>query len=192
MFLPHAGGGPRLALTHHRAATAAGHGAGFLPCFLLQTAAGKPAKGCTNQEWAHVMENVMAAAERRRASSGAWPAGQPCTWSFDNDKIHQKLETLIALKINHKNRFPLPPNSPDMHRVVERCIGRLKTAFRKWMYAHPTSRTMQQYQQALTTLFFTNKQIAGSTALTKDVKKLPGLFKEILAAKGSWPSKRSL
>lgn len=187
LFLPHAGGGPPLALTHHRAATAAGHGAGFLPCFLLQTTAGKPAKGCTNQEWAHLMEDIMAVAEQRRARCRKWPTGQPCLWSFDNDKIHQKAETLVSLKINYKNRLPLPPNSPDMHRVVEHCIGRLKSAFRKWMYAHPQARSMKQYRQALHTLFFTDDHITGSDPITKDTEKLPALFKHILAAKGSWP-----
>lgn len=113
-------------------------------------------------------------------------------YSFDNDRIHMNPGTLASLKINYKNRFPLPPNSPDMHRVVEHCIGRLKTAFRKWLYAHPRARTIKQYQAALASLFYKRAGVAGATAIRKDVNKLPALFKEIRAVKGGWPSKRSL
>lgn len=113
-------------------------------------------------------------------------------YSFDNDKIHQKPETLASLKINYKNRFPLPPNSPDMHRVVERCIGRLKSAFRRWMYSHPAPRDIEGYEDALTQLFFDDTKVAGCKVLKKEINKLPALFKEILSVKGDWPSKRSL
>lgn len=133
----------------------------------------------------------MAVVAAGRGTS-AWPAGQPAMYSFDNDRIHMNPETLASLQINYKNRFPLPPNSPDMHRVVEHCIGRLKTAFRKWMYAHPRSRTMREYRAALTHIFFKQASVASANVINKDVKKLPALFKEIRAAKGNWPSKRSL
>lgn len=191
LLLPAAGGGPPFPAVHHRSATAAGNGCSALPCLLLQTAAGNPAKGCTNEEWSHVMLDIMAAAARLRLS-GDWPTGAPIMYSFDNDKIHQKPETLAALKINYKNRLPLPPYSPDMHRVIERTVGRLKTAFRKWMYAHPGANTMEQYQAALTHIFFNHKKVAGADTINRSVKRLPSLFKEILAAKGGWPSKSSL
>lgn len=194
LLLPAAGGGPPLLATHHRSTTAAGNGCSALPCLLLQTAKGNPAKGCTNEEWSHVMQDIMAAAARLRLS-GEWPAGAPIIYSFDNDKIHQKPETLAALKINYKNRLPLPPYSPDMHRVIEYTVGRLKTAFRKWLYAHPGANTMEKYQDALTTIFFNKKKksVADAETINKSVKRLPSLFKEILAAKGGWPPrKRSL
>lgn len=110
-------------------------------------------------------------------------------WSFDNDKIHQNRLILTYLKINANNRYPLPPNSPDMHRVVERCIGRLKRAFREWLYEHPAKRSMAEYRRALETIFKTTQTAA---MIEKEVKKLNTLYKCIIKAKGGWPPKNQL
>lgn len=110
-------------------------------------------------------------------------------WSFDNDKIHQNRLALAFLKINRNNRYPLPPNSPDMHRVVERCIGRLKAAFSTWLYDHPGKRTMRDYQNAFKELFFSTQT---ADVIDKDVRKLPTLYPYIIKANGGWPPKRQL
>lgn len=110
-------------------------------------------------------------------------------WSFDNDRIHQNKQRLAYLQINSNNRFPLPPNSPDMHRVVERCIARLKAAFRGWLYDNPSKRTMADYRAALVDLF---KRTQTADVINKDVKKLPKLWPAILRAGGDWPPKQQL
>lgn len=107
-------------------------------------------------------------------------------WSFDNDKIHQNKLRLAYLKINANNRFPLPPNSPDMHRVVERTIGRLKDKFRSWLYDNPGKRTMAEYRAELQRLF---KQTVTVEGMESEVRKLPKLWRAILTAKGGWPPK---
>lgn len=107
--------------------------------------------------------------------------------SFDNDKIHQNRLTLAFLKINAHNRFPLPPNSPDMHRVVERCVGRLKEAFQDWLYDHPAPRTAAEYQDELVKLF---SKTQTASVIAGDVDNLPSLWPFILKAKGGWPPKK--
>lgn len=132
--------------------------------------------------------------ETAKAAMGrpGWPAGAVATWSFDNDRIHQNPITLARLKINSRNRFPLPPNSPDMHRVIERCVGRLKSTFRKWLYAHPAPRTDKQYQNALARIFYETPSVASPAVIKKDALTLPTLFKCIRLARGGWPPKREL
>jgi hypothetical protein len=137
------------------------------------------------------MEDMMETAKAAMARPG-WPPGAVATWSFDNDRIHQNPVTLARLKINSRNRFPLPPNSPDMHRVIEHTVGRLKTAFRKWLYAHPGPRSNKQYQAVLERIFYECPKVAGPAAIKKDVLGLPKLFKLIRLARGGWPPKREL
>ena len=181
---------------HQRCRTSSSNGAAGLPPFLpLQTQAGKPAKGCTNQEWSNVMatfKEVIAAAR----TSTTWLAGGggACReiYSFDNDRIHQNVETLSSLQINDRNRYPLPPNSPDMHRVVERCIARLKGAFSTWFYQHPGQRSMAQYRAELERLFFHDTSVATPKIISAEVDELPTLFPLIITAQGGWPPKHAL
>lgn len=121
---------------------------------------------------------VTASATWRAAAGHAGPI-----WSFDNDRIHQNTLTLASLKINSKNRFPLPANSPDMHRVVERSIARLKGAFADWMYDHPAPRSAATYQAALRRLF---KSTQTAQVVQADVAKLPNLWPTIIKNKGGW------
>lgn len=190
--VPLAGGGPPFAATFQCSLTTSGNGAGFLPALCTQTRDGKPAKGCTADEWANVMGKFQAAA-KRVAAGPTWNQetrrGSPL-YSFDNDRIHTVVDTLASLKINKNNRALLPPNSPDLHGVVERCIGRLKAAFQQWLYDHPKARTMDEYQQALRHIFLTNPNIASPRVINKQVEAMPSVYAAVLAAKGDHPPKR--
>ena len=112
-------------------------------------------------------------------------------WSFDNDKIHCNKERLRFLKINGRNRFPLPPRSHDMHRVVEHCINHLKATFQQWLYAHNAERTMAEYRSALEEIFYTQIK---AESIAKDVRGLPALFRNIASKKynGGWTTKPQL
>lgn len=137
------------------------------------------------------MQHFKAVVEKARMGN-VWQkavgSGKP-VWSFDNDRIHCNPFILNGLQINSKNRYPLPPNSPDMHRVVERCIGRLKKAFQTWLHDHPAKRTMREYRAALLKIF-KEKELAES--INKEVKSLVKLFPHISKAKGGWPPKNQL
>ena len=151
--------------------TADGNGFAGLP-LLLQILRGEPAKGCTTSECVSVMktfrEQVESAIKSPRWAAAVGRRQRPW-WSFDNDKIHQNVEARASLQINSNNRYPLPPNSPDMHRVVERCIGRLKQRFQKWLYEQPAQRSMAEYQRALLNIFFKAKGVAGASTIEKEV-----------------------
>ena len=129
------------------------------------------------------LKGILDATENRRKLR----RGEHWLYSYDNDKIHQNRLTLAYLKINTHNRFPLPPNSPDMHRVVERCVGRLKQAFQTWLYDHPAPRTAAEYQDELMALF---SKTQTADVIAGDVAKLPTLWPLILKAKGGWPPKK--
>jgi hypothetical protein len=140
------------------------------------------------------MASIKEAVQAAMASS-AWQkggGGNTKVWSFDNDRIHQRPETLAALKINSRNRFPLPPNSPDMHRVVERCIARLKQKWAAWFYANPAARDMKQHRAALLDIFATDKGVASPAVISAEVAKLPRLFPKILAREGDWAPRGEL
>ena len=121
-------------------------------------------------------------------ASPAWRAALGTAapiWSFDNDAIHQNPTTLASLQINTRNRFPLPPNSPDMHRVIERVVGRVKAAYAAWLHDHPTPRSPAGYQAALLALF---RQTQTAAVISKDVANLPALWPSIIKNKGDWAS----
>lgn len=195
LLRPLAGGSwPPLRAVSQCATTSGGNGSAGLP-LLLQTTKGKPAKGCTNMEWESVMQQFQQAAAAA-TSSAAWRAAfghASPIWSFDNDRIHQNTLTLASLKINTKNRFPLPPNSPDMHRVIERCVGRLKDKFQAWLYDHPAPRDATDYQDALREVFTSSQtKVATPNVIRGEVEKLPTLWPMILERGGDWPPKDQL
>lgn len=170
--------------------TAAGNGCAGLPLLCLQTEEGKPAKGCTKMEWVDVMcrfKMAVAARLQQRPATGPGAFGGRPIWSFDNDKIHQDRAMQSALHMYGRTRFPLPPHSHDIHHVVEHCLGRLKRDFKAWYYNHPRSRSMAEYRQALTSLFFTNQTPA---VIAADVDNLPSVFNAIKEKGGDWPARK--
>lgn len=183
---PLAGGGfPFLA--DHCWRTTGGNGCALLPLFCMQTAKGDPAVGCTSAEWADCMERFKEAA-KRAVRLGGWHAYHkyPATkfWSFDNDKIHQNKNLWRALSIQKKNRYPLPPNSPDMHKVVEHCIHNLKTKFKDFLYKNPKQLTMAEYQKVLKNIF--HKEVKAES-IKEDVDTLYDTYRGILRARGGQP-----
>lgn len=144
-------------------------------------------------EWEYVMAAFKDEVDRlRRTAAWTTAAGQAAPlWSFDNDTIHQNPQSHSTLKINKNNRVPLPPNSPDMHRVVERSIGRLKKAFQSWLFEHPSARSMQQYRTALKKMFHKNET---ADVVSAEVASLPDVYREIVSRRvnGGWPAKEFL
>ena len=117
--------------------------------------------------------------------------GKACPiWSFDNDRIHTHVATLASLKINKCNRLP----SPDIHGVVERCIGRLKEQFQSWLYRHPAQRSMAEYQAAMRDIFFHNKKVAIPAVIDSQVQDMHGVYAAIAspAVRGGRPPKKFL
>lgn len=110
-------------------------------------------------------------------------------WSFDNDKIHQNKNIWQALQINSRNRYPLPPNSPDMHKVVEHCVAILKDRFQAWLYSSPTPLSMAAYQRHLKRIF---EEHITAASVAADVATLPDTYHAILhpTVNGGQPPQR--
>lgn len=59
-------------------------------------------------------------------------------FSWDNARANGGSEQLAAVGLSPNHRLPLPPYSPDLHRVVEHSIGRVKAAMDASMLAMAT------------------------------------------------------
>lgn len=71
--------------------------------------------------------------------------------SMDNIKIQANAN---AKGLYKRHRVVLPPYSPDMHKVVEHCIGNLKRAVHQRLYKQDYRVTSQQVQQILREEFY--------------------------------------
>lgn len=133
------------------------------------------------------MKDFVKAAEEvaRRPEWKALTCGLgPPRYSFDNASAHWSVEALERLHIVGDVRFPLPAKSPDMHKVIEHMFGRLKPAFKDWMYHHPAPRTAVEYMAAVEHLFWHDPAVAAKDVIEKDVASLHGTYEQVIQAKG--------
>ncbi len=115
---------------------------------------------------------------------------QHIVYSFDNDRIHTaalpELQNRGILTPN--NRAPLPPSSPDMHKVVEHCIARVSTMINEELVnSDDIVHSVAYWQQRLVHLFNT-----GITApqVAADVESLKHTYEAIINAHGGWPARQ--
>lgn len=113
--------------------------------------------------------------------------------SFDNAAWHNEEEFYAAVKKMHLGgkveRIPLPPGSPDVHKVVEHVIGLLKRLLNKALREDATLCTMKQYKKKAEQIF---NHIIKTSGIQKDIASLPSTYEAVLAAGGGWapPKKR--
>ena len=113
-------------------------------------------------------------------------------FSFDNPAIHGGKHPEIimrAMNLTLDDHFELPPNSCDIHKVIEHMHARLVGAFQEWMYADSTSYDLPTYKLALERIFYTDPSVASHQVIMKDMQSLPALFRELVAIEGAWPKK---
>lgn len=115
---------------------------------------------------------------------------QQLVWSFDNDRVHQAALPMLREQglLTTTNRAPLPPFSPDMHKVVEHCIARLTCMVAAELadtedihldVAHWMARLEQMFFGAIT-----------ADSIARDVDSLADTYRAILEVEGAWPAKR--
>jgi hypothetical protein len=115
---------------------------------------------------------------------------QELIYSFDNDAVHKAAlpELLNRGILTANNRAPLPPCSPDMHKVVEHCIARLTVLVNEELVnSDDTLQSVAYWQQRLVTLF-TSRITAPQVAA--DVHSLRGTYQAIINAQGGWPARQ--
>ena len=92
----------------------------YPPCGFtcMQTKAGGAAKTfCAEEIWDVVVQDFMPAAEKvlKEAFKGKKKKGHMHPlYSLDNARVHSDIKELF-----HEDMVPLPPRSPDMHKVIE-------------------------------------------------------------------------
>lgn len=130
----------------------------------------------------------------RRIRNKAWEVnkehglGDP-VFSFDNATIHD-MEVLEEVGITWENRVPLPPRSPDMHKVIEHVFGTLEGAMQEALHEDHSLTRGREYAALLRTLF---KQRITALSIQKDIRSLYPLYDMLHKSKaeggveGDWP-----
>lgn len=152
-------------------------------------ALGAPLSGEARLKWELVHTNMDGSA----FSWGPYSQWDPVL-SFDKPPIHggrdkgfQGRSVLSALGLEARHSFPLPPHSPDIHRVIEHTHARLVGEFSSWLYTEQSNTlTMQDYKKKLLELFWFHPKVAQPAVIWKDVQGLPALYQSIVERGGTW------
>jgi hypothetical protein len=153
----------------------------------MQTKKGEPAKGCTSREFCDVMAQIQAAASSRVVPNLVGLQQQQVVWSFDNDRVHEGALTELRWRglVTANNRAPLPPHSPDMHKVIEHCIGRLTSmVVAELADTEDVHLSVAHWQARLQDMFFNG---ISAESIAKDVASLS---QAIIDVGGALPAKK--
>lgn len=98
----------------------------------------------TKEEFIDNLECIVHVLEQSEQLDGA-----PLLVSWDNAHNNATAADLQDGGFHELKRIPLPPYSPDMHKVVESFLGRLDADFHKRLLHHPSYRSPEQLQSLL-------------------------------------------
>ena len=127
------------------------------------------------------MRDARAAAEAFRSRRPQdFPDG--VRWSWDNAPWHG--DAARALKLPARQRHTLPPNSPDMHKVVEHQHALIKREFRKRLTVQRDVDTPAKAAALLTSVV---NDVVKKASVEADVCSLPATYCAIIEAGGGWP-----
>lgn len=113
-------------------------------------------------------------------------------YSWDNASWHASVK-LENVGLTTADKWELPPNSPDMHKVIEHVVGNVKRALRNKLVDNARLCTVERLKPACEDVFF--NQIA-KESVQKDIDSLPNTYKHIHAKKnqggteGNWAQAR--
>ena len=152
---------------------------------------GAVAKGPTCEEFEDVMSIINAKAKLVVVNNpgvfGIGGSSRPPLFSFDNPPIHQKA-MLSRAGIKADQRVPLPPRSPDMHKVIEHCFGILSRAMNTSLLTNPAIKSVEQYKAEIERLFYS---CITRESIQADVMSLVETYSSIAGpAEGGWPPAR--
>jgi hypothetical protein len=131
-----------------------------------------------------IAEEKMEALEEGGKHDSTFASGVNILYSFDNANIHTcavRAGMLDFYGWTEDDRLPLPPYSPDMHRVIEHTHGTATAAFRKWLYENPDKRTVDDIKAGFEQVY---REVNTPDAIAKDVAGLPELYSWIHANGG--------
>ena len=152
----------------------------------MQTLKKQAAKGPTAKEFLNVMRRFTRQAEKVNREHGL----EDPLYSFDNASIHDVALLSEEMDFDGNDRVPLPPRSPDMHKVIEHVFGTLEGAMQKKLHDNPGLCTAEQYKKVLEKLF---RKVITADSVRKDIKSLKGTYDMIRKCRdaggveGGWP-----
>ena len=150
----------------------------------MQTQKGAVAKAPTKEEFLHVMQDFKGkAAEVKSKFPHVFAKRAPLRFSFDNPPIHNKCP-LQQIGIEPGHRAPLPPRSPDMHKVLEHIFGTLTRAMNESLARDPHLKGVAKYKEELERLFM---EKVTAVSVNKDVLSLRSTYEKIIELEGDWP-----
>ena len=133
----------------------------------------------------------------RAATQKLKDKGVEVMFSYDSARIHTSAMKLVdsatgklvmaSYGFKDSQRFPLPPYSPDMHRVIERTHGSAVIMFEKWLYQNPKKCSIQRYKEVFESIY---RECCCADAIAADVAGLPELYEWIYSHEGNWAPKR--
>lgn len=113
-------------------------------------------------------------------------------YSRDNASWHQWAD-LGGIGINSEDLFPLPPYSPDMHKVIEHVVNNTWQRFQEYLLEHPSITTPAKVRAAFEHVFYTCNKVC---SISQDIDSLPATYtvvhakKEAGGTEGNWPCAR--
>lgn len=148
----------------------------------LQTGTGKDAHDITAGEFSLLVGGLMEVLQSRRNEAGL-QENEDWVLSFDNATPHAGAADMV----DEGHRFPLPPNSPDMHKVVEHVHPFVCQRMDTWVRQQGNrvlnmAECKQQLQQIA--------QQISKDSVHRDVMSLRDTYRAIIAAGGRYPTKR--
>lgn len=145
-------------------------------------------KGLCAEKWIDTVVNLHKARWRRAANASR--TGKVYV-SFDNAQWHNEAAFYAAVRkmglAGRVERLPLPPGSPDLHKVVEHTIGLLKRNLTDEVMNDARLRTVEQFQLAAERVF---RRIS-TAGIQKDIDSLPLTYQAVIDAEGGWPPKKA-
>lgn len=113
-------------------------------------------------------------------------------YSWDNAAWHQAV-SLDQVGLTQGDKWQLPPNSPDMHKVIEHVVGNVKRALRDKLADNANITSAQQLRDAFVEVFY---EEISKDSIRKDIDSLPNTYKHIHHTKqqggsgGDWAQAR--
>jgi hypothetical protein len=107
-------------------------------------------------------------------------------FSYDGARHHtsNRLMAFLPAGYDTADNFPLPPYSPDIHRVIEHAHGRATSEFQKWVYSNNMpGLTVDDYKREFESIYM---KCCSAEVINADVEGLPELFDNIIENEGGW------
>lgn len=96
-------------------------------------------------------------------------------YSLDGPSIHVRALDNLDFVFEGQNKFPLPPHSADIHKVIEHVHANLSTAMDKWAVREGRGKSAEEFREHYKSLFYK----LSASAIQKDILSLPDTLRII-------------